>query len=276
MNAEQENEQRRHQRAAADAGHAHQQADAKARYRMKRIGRHLVLHNLVARRTAFNGRRSTPLALCYECRIRSSAGHSIDRRGPMLPRRAALCRECSRRRLKPNASSGWRGRRAFVKTAFRSALDSRASGLNLRRRPSRLDNGQRRPLTAMKALASADPAVECGKLARQRRNLAQSTTGIAIVETEIALRIAQRQFAWRRRNDAKIGQSQMAGKRVPVGERFLEQPQRIEKQHRQRAINIGDEFQKHGGLGAEGRNHCQPAGHGFRRRLDDLMRCRFG
>jgi len=37
MNSKQQNEQRRHQRAATNAGHANQYADAEARYSVKQI-----------------------------------------------------------------------------------------------------------------------------------------------------------------------------------------------------------------------------------------------
>ena len=49
MDAEQQDEQRRHQRAAADAGHADQRADDEARKRIERIDRVKPIHGVVTR-----------------------------------------------------------------------------------------------------------------------------------------------------------------------------------------------------------------------------------
>ena len=84
--------------------------------------------------------------------------------------------------VKPNASSGWRGRRLRENCIQLGAGEPRQR-IELKATTLGLNSGQRRPLTAMKAPASADPTVESRKLGASGANVGQSTTGITIVET---------------------------------------------------------------------------------------------
>ncbi len=98
-------------------------------------------------------------------------------------------------------------------------------------------------------------------------------TAFGVVHPQIALRVTPFDQIDLRLQRPHIRQAEMVHKLVAIIERLFEQPSGIEKQHRERGIDIGDEFQKHRGFRAEGGYHCKPAlRHMTDRRFDHLLR----
>ena len=72
-----------------------------------------------------------------------------------------------------------------------------------------------------------------------------------------AIRILPRRIFGERMDRAHVGQTEMINQGVAIGERFLEQPAGIEKDDRDRRIDICGEFQQRRRFRAERRHQCE-------------------
>src|SRR5260370_36657770 len=100
-----------------------------------------------------------------------------------------------------------------------------------------LDDRDRRSEAALKSLASVDPAIERLQRTRQRFHLADTAAGVWISEPEIAFRIFARQRLVQRLYRADAGETEPCAQRNAIGQRLLEQPAGVEKDHPDRRIH---------------------------------------
>src|SRR3569623_2285188 len=80
------------------------------------------------------------------------------------------------------------------------------------------------------------------------------TAGIGISQPQFAIRILPRHIFRERMNRAHVDEAEMLNQRIAIGERFLEQPAGVEKDNRNRRIDIGGEFQQRRGFRSERRH----------------------
>jgi len=90
---------------------------------------------------------------------------------------------------------------------------------------------------------------------------------------EIAARVEFFQVRLFRRRHPDVGQSEIGGERIAVGERLPEMLAGVDEDDRQRGIDAGDHVEEHGGFRAERGDGGDPAREPLAdRALDDPLR----
>jgi hypothetical protein len=134
-----------------------------------------------------------------------------------------------------------------------------------------LERHQARAGGGLVALAAGDrhrPAVEG---AVERRDLPDDAAGVRVPAVERAIGVERREVGGRRAQVLHVGQAETVGKVALVGERLLEEHQRVDHQHRQVAVERRDHVEQDRRVGPERGDGGDVAGELRQRAGEDLL-----
>ncbi len=124
------------------------------------------------------------------------------------------------------------------------------------------ERGQRGAQRRLIALAARDPDVETGKGARERLDLAHEAARIGIAQPQRAGRVNGGKARGVGHDRAHIAQAEPGDQVVAVAQRLAEQLARVDEDHGNRGIDLGDEGEQERRLGAKGRDQGDAGGLG--------------